>query len=99
MYAIMYLNVDVFDHIYLAPTRTYMTFLMIAPMAFTMLLFMWGMYKKKGWNYAILGRSSSYVRTLLRWSPSTDFCERRAMDEGDDSTPQFGHYGESERLT
>jgi hypothetical protein len=55
MYAIMYLNVDVFDHIYLAPTRTYMTFLMIAPMAFTMLLFMWGMYKKKGWNYAILG--------------------------------------------
>ncbi|WP_020569033.1 DUF305 domain-containing protein [Neolewinella persica] len=55
MYAVMYLNVDVFDHIYLAPTRTYMTFLMIAPMAFTMLLFMWGMYKKKAWNYAILG--------------------------------------------
>jgi hypothetical protein len=38
MYAVMYLNVDVFDHVYLAPTRTYMTFLMIAPMAFTMLL-------------------------------------------------------------
>lgn len=55
MYAVMYLNVDTVEHIYLAPTRTYMTFLMIAPMAFTMLLFMWGMYKKKSWNYAILG--------------------------------------------
>lgn len=55
MYAVMYLNVDVFDHIYLAPTRTYMTFLMIAPMAFTMLLFMWGMYEKKVYNYIILG--------------------------------------------
>lgn len=54
MYAVMYLNVDVFDHIYLAPTRTYMTLLMIAPMAFTMLLFMWGMYEKKAWNYGIL---------------------------------------------
>jgi peptidoglycan/LPS O-acetylase OafA/YrhL len=57
MYAVMYLNVDVDDHIYLAPTRTYMTFLMIAPMAITMLLFMWGMYRKKVWNYAILGVS------------------------------------------
>lgn len=57
MYAVMYLNVDRFEHIYLAPTRTYMTMLMIAPMAFTMLLFMWGMYKKKIYNYAILGVS------------------------------------------
>ena len=54
MYAIMYLNVDRFDHIYLAQTRTYMTILMIAPMAITMLLFMWGMYKDKRWNYAII---------------------------------------------
>lgn len=54
MYAIMYLNVDRFDHIYLAQTRTYMTILMIAPMAITMLLFMWGMYKDKRWNYGII---------------------------------------------
>ena len=54
MYAIMYLNVDRFDHIYLAQTRTCMTILMIAPMAITMLLFMWGMYKDKRWNYAII---------------------------------------------
>lgn len=57
MYAVMYLNVDRLEHIYLAPTRTYMTFLMIAPMAFTMLLFMWGMYKNKLVNYAILAVS------------------------------------------
>ena len=55
MYAVMYLNVDVADHIYLAPSRTYMTFLMIAPMAFYMLLFMWKMYPNKTVNYGILG--------------------------------------------
>ena len=57
MYAVMYLSVDKWDHIYLAPSRTYMTFLMIATMAPTMLLFMWKMYKKRAWNYAILGVS------------------------------------------
>ncbi len=57
MYAVMYLNADRLEHVYLAPTRTYMTFLMIAPMAFTMLLFMWGMYKNKTYNYLILGVS------------------------------------------
>ena len=43
MYAVMYLNVDQIDHIYTAQTRTYMTILMIAPMAISMLLFMWSM--------------------------------------------------------
>ncbi|NJC25847.1 DUF305 domain-containing protein [Neolewinella antarctica] len=55
MYAIMYLNVDRFEHIYLADTRNYMTTLMISAMAIVMLLFMWGMYPKKGMNYAIIG--------------------------------------------
>lgn len=54
MYAIMYLNIDRLDHLYTAQTRTYMTILMIAPMAITMLLFMWGMYEKKSWNYGII---------------------------------------------
>lgn len=35
--------------------RTYMTFLMIAPMGFTMWLFMWRMYEKKVWKCVILG--------------------------------------------
>ncbi len=55
MYAVMFLNVDVFDHVMLSPSRTYMTFLMIAAMVFVMMGFMWGMYRKKVWNYAILG--------------------------------------------
>lgn len=55
MYAVMFLNVDVFDHVMLSTTRTYMTILMIAPMAVSMLLFMWGMYENKKVNFMILG--------------------------------------------
>ena len=54
MYAVMFANVDTVYHIYLSPTRYYMTLLMVAPMAFTMLLFMWKMYPSKLINYAIL---------------------------------------------
>lgn len=54
MYAVMFLNVDLFDHIMLSNTRTYMTVLMIAPMAISMLFFMWGMYKNKTKNYLII---------------------------------------------
>lgn len=57
MYAVMFLNADVFDHVMLSTTRTYMTILMIAPMAVSMLLFMWKMYKNKVVNYIILGAS------------------------------------------
>jgi len=54
MYAVMFLNADVFDHVMLSTMRTYMTILMIAPMAIVMLLYMWGMYKNKAANMAIL---------------------------------------------
>lgn len=57
MYTVMYFNVDVIDHIYTAQTRTYMTILMIAPMAIVMLLYMWGMYENKRLNYLILAGS------------------------------------------
>ena len=57
MYAVMFLNADVFDHLMLSYTRTYMTILMVAPMAFTMLLFMWGMYTNRKMNFIILGLS------------------------------------------
>ena len=55
MYAVMFLNIDQFSHLYLSTTRTYMTILMIAPMAISMMLFMWGMYDNKKWNMAIIG--------------------------------------------
>ncbi|CAH1002597.1 hypothetical protein LEM8419_03469 [Neolewinella maritima] len=55
MYMVMFLNVDRLDHVILSPSRTYMTFLMIATMVGIMMGFMWGMYRNMVWNYAILG--------------------------------------------
>lgn len=54
MYSIMFLNVFEIDHVMLSTTRTYMTLLMVAPMAISMLLFMWKMYKNKMLNYLII---------------------------------------------
>lgn len=65
MYAVMFLNVDVFEHVMLSYTRTYMTILMVAPMAIFMLLFMWDMYKQKKLNYIIIGVAALlFVGTL-----------------------------------
>jgi uncharacterized protein (DUF305 family) len=54
MYGVMFLNADIFDHVMLSTTRTYMTILMIAPMAISMMFFMWGMYENKKANYIII---------------------------------------------
>lgn len=54
MYAVMFLNADIFEHVMLSTTRTYMSILMIAPMAISMMLFMWKMYENKKANYIIL---------------------------------------------
>jgi len=53
MYSVMFLNVDDVSHIYLSITRTYMTLLMIAPMAVLMLSLMPMMYKNRGLNRII----------------------------------------------
>ena len=58
MYAIMFLNVFELEHVILSTTRTYMTLLMVAPMAISMLFFMWKMYKNVKVNYAIIGVST-----------------------------------------
>lgn len=63
MYAVMFLNVFEWSHVYLSTTRTYMTLLMIAPMAISMMLFMWKMYPNKRVNYSILG-GAFFVFTL-----------------------------------
>ncbi len=57
MYAIMFLNAFELDHVMLSTTRTYMTLLMVAPMAVSMLLFMWSMYKDTKVNFIIIGAS------------------------------------------
>lgn len=54
MYGVMFLNVDTTDHIYLSTTRTYMTLLMITPMAVLMLVLMGHMYKNRQKNMVIL---------------------------------------------
>ena len=54
MYAVMFLNVDRTSHTMLSPSRTYMTFLMIATMVLIMMAFMWSMYRNRVWNYVIL---------------------------------------------
>jgi uncharacterized protein (DUF305 family) len=65
MYGVMFLNADVFDHVMLSTTRTYMSILMVAPMAISMLIFMWGMYENKKANYIIIASALViFVATL-----------------------------------
>lgn len=59
MYAVMFLNVDSLDHIYISTTRLYMTLLMVSPMALLMLAFMSGMYKNRRLNALIITLSIS----------------------------------------
>lgn len=54
MYAVMFLNADRFDHVYLSTTRLYMTVLMVSPMAVLMVVMMPGMYKDKRLNSLII---------------------------------------------
>ena len=55
MYAVMYLNVDKFNHIYVSLNRIYMTVLMVTPMALLMIAFMPSMYQNKKLNKIISG--------------------------------------------
>ena len=53
MYGVMFLNIDRLEHLYLSNTRTYMTILMIMPMAIIKLIAMRKMYTNKQMNAAI----------------------------------------------
>lgn len=55
MYGVMFLNVDRPDHIYVSLTRTYMSLLMVAPMAILMILMMGKMYPFRRLNACIIG--------------------------------------------
>lgn len=66
MYGVMFLNAARFEHVMFSMTRTYMAILMVAPMAISMLLFMWGVYENKKANYVILALSAVlFAATLL----------------------------------
>lgn len=83
MYAVMFLNIFEWDHLYLSTTRTYMTLLMIAPMAVSMMLFMWKMYPNKKVNYSILsGAAIIFVLALMglrNQEPIEDISWMKAM--------------------
>ena len=55
MYIVMYLNTYQLDHVAWSWTRFFMTMMSTATMAVIMLAFMWGMYKSKTFNAAIIG--------------------------------------------
>lgn len=57
MYAVMYLNVYEWDHVYFSLTRVYMALLMLVPMTLIMMGFMWSMYPNKRRNALIMGGS------------------------------------------
>ena len=54
MYGLMYLNTYQLDHVHFSQTRAWMALVMGAAMAVVMLAFMWGMYKEKRVNAAIV---------------------------------------------
>lgn len=57
MYCLMYLNTWAWDHVFFSQMRTWMALLMGAVMAVIMMGFMWGMYKNKKANFAIVSIS------------------------------------------
>lgn len=65
MYGVMFLNVDDTAHIYLSLTRTYMSLLMVTPMAVLMLLMMGKMYPDKKRNTAIVVASAVLFGVVL----------------------------------
>ena len=73
MYAIMFLNVDSSDHIYVSLTRTYMSLLMVCPMAILMLIFMPMMYKNKKWNRGIIISAVAVFGIVLSFLRSQEF--------------------------
>lgn len=54
MFGLMYLNSWEFSHVRFSETRTYMALYMGAVMAVIMLAFMWGMYRNRAANIAII---------------------------------------------
>jgi len=65
MYCVMFLNVASVSHIHLSLNRTYMTLLMVSPMAVLMLLMMGHMYPNKQRNRAIMITSVTVFASVL----------------------------------
>lgn len=73
MYAVMFLNVDSGEHIYLSATRLYMTILMVAPMQITMILLMRKMYSNEKLNAIII------LSSIVIFSAALLFLRRQTL--------------------
>lgn len=65
MFALMYMTVLRFDHVFWSETRAFMTLVMGATMAITMLFFMRHMYKNRKLNMAIYAGSAAVLLIAL----------------------------------
>jgi len=65
MFGLMYLNPYALDHVVFSQTRMWMAPVMGAAMAVVMLAFMWGMYKNRGANIAILAGAAAVFAGAL----------------------------------
>lgn len=80
MYAVMFLNVDSWGHIYLSFTRTYMSLLMVTPMAVLMLVMMPKMYVNKKKNTTIILSSVAiFIGSLVGLRTQTFISDRQYM--------------------
>ncbi|MBX2925708.1 MAG: DUF305 domain-containing protein [Chitinophagaceae bacterium] len=80
MYAVMFLNVDKLDHVYLSLTRMYMSLLMVAPMAVLMLILMRKMYSNKKVNtLIILSGVAVFIISLTLLRTQTPIGDRQYM--------------------
>jgi len=80
MYAVMFLNVDKADHIYLSLSRLYMSLLMVSPMAILMLILMKMMYKDKKTNKIIAVISISvFILSLILVRTQTPIGDKQYM--------------------
>lgn len=61
MFCLMYLNTYQLGHVWFSQTRMFMTFIMAGSMALVMLAFMYGMYKDKRANLAIVVGSIALI--------------------------------------
>jgi uncharacterized protein (DUF305 family) len=66
MFGLMYLNTLALDHVFFSQTRAWMALLMGAAMAVVMMGFMFGMYRNRAANVAILGGAAA-VFALSLW--------------------------------
>lgn len=80
MYAVMFLNVDKYDHIFLSLTRFYMALLMVSPMSLLMLITMPKMYPDKRKNMLItISSVSVFALTLFLLRSQTFISDKQYM--------------------